>query len=289
MTTVADLIVAQARRTPDAVAVRQWDDRLTYRELAGRAAGLANALRDLGVRPETRVGICTTRDVNHVAIVVGVLLAGGCYVPLEPGGPRQRLLEIAEDAGVTIVVGDTAEAEFGDVAGIRTLALPAPGEPAPSPATEHNTAHVLYTSGSTGRPKGVLTTHRNIMSFVDGWTEIFPIDAGHEGARHRLARLRRHHDRPVRPAHRAAPRSQLIGSADRADPERPAAVHRRPRGRLGLHHADDAVHAGPGRRAGLDGHPVRRRGGAGGAGRALGAGPPASPTPTAPPSRPCWC
>jgi amino acid adenylation domain-containing protein len=176
MTTVADLIVAQARRTPDAVAVRQWDARLTYAELVARAAGLANALRDMGVRPETRVGICTTRDPDHVATVVGVLLAGGCYVPLEPGGPHRRLLEIAQDAGVRIVVGDRAAAEFGDVPGIRTLAMPGPGEPVACPATEHNTAHVLYTSGSTGRPKGVLTTHRNIMSFVDGWTELFPID-----------------------------------------------------------------------------------------------------------------
>ena len=175
--TTADLILAQARATPDAVAVRQWDDRLTYRELVERAAGVANALRELGVRPETRVGICTTRDPAYVATVVGVLLSGGCYVPLDPGGPRTRLREIAEDAGVAVVVGDRAAAEFGDVPGIRTLELPPPAQPQPCPATEHNTAHVLYTSGSTGRPKGVLTTHRNIRSFVAGWTQLFPIDA----------------------------------------------------------------------------------------------------------------
>ncbi|MPZ79310.1 MAG: amino acid adenylation domain-containing protein [Actinophytocola sp.] len=174
--TVADLILAQAGRTPDAVAVRQWEDRLTYRELVERAAGVANALRELGVAPEARVGICTTRDPAYVATVLGVLLSGGCYVPLDPGGPRQRLLEIAEDAGVSIVVGDSAAAEFGGVPGIRTLEPPPPARPRPCPATVHNTAHVLYTSGSTGRPKGVLTTHRNIVSFVDGWHRLFPID-----------------------------------------------------------------------------------------------------------------
>jgi mycobactin peptide synthetase MbtE len=176
MTTVAELILAQARRTPDAVAVRQWDDRLTYRELVERAGGLANALHARGVGPESRVGICATRDPNYVATVVGVLLAGACYVPLEPGGPRQRLLEIVADAEVSLVVGDAAATEFGDVPGIETLGLPGPAEPGDCPASRHNTAHILFTSGSTGRPKGVLTTHHNILSFIAGWHERFPID-----------------------------------------------------------------------------------------------------------------
>jgi amino acid adenylation domain-containing protein len=176
--TIPDLILAQARRTPDAVAVRQWDTRLTYRELAERAAGVAEALRSLGVAPETRVGVCATRDVGYVVTALGVLLSGGCYVPLDPGGPRRRLLEIVDDAGVSIVVGDAAAAEFGDVPGIRTLAPTATARPAPCPATEHNTFHVLYTSGSTGRPKGVLTTHRNVAAFVAGWQELYPVEPG---------------------------------------------------------------------------------------------------------------
>ncbi len=175
---IPDLITAQARRTPDAVAVRQWDDRLTYRELVERAAGLAGALRELGVAPETRVGVCATRDVDYVATVLGVLASGGCYVPLEPGGPRRRLREIAGDSGVSIVAGNAAAAEFGDVPGIRTLAPPPPATPRPCPATGLNTFHVVYTSGSTGRPKGVVTTHRNMAAFVAGWRERFPIDAG---------------------------------------------------------------------------------------------------------------
>jgi amino acid adenylation domain-containing protein len=176
--TVPDQILAQARRTPGAIAVRQWDDRLTYRELVERAAAVAGALRELGVVPETRVGVCATRGLGYVVTVLGVLLSGGCYVPMEPGGPRRRLLEIAEDAGVSIVAGDAAEAEFGAVPGIRTLAPAGTAEPRPCPAAEHNTFHVLYTSGSTGAPKGVLTTHRNVAAFVAGWRERFPIEPG---------------------------------------------------------------------------------------------------------------
>ncbi|MGS2618251.1 amino acid adenylation domain-containing protein [Micromonospora sp. LZ34] len=166
--TLAELIVAQATRTPDAVAVRQWDTRLSYAELLSRAAGVAAALRERGVGRQTRVGVCGTRTPALVVTVVGVLLAGGCYVPLEPGGPRRRLREIAADAGVTVVVGDAAEAEFGDVAGVAAVGLPGPAPLAPCPARPGDPAYVLFTSGSTGRPKGVLTTHRNVVEFVTG-------------------------------------------------------------------------------------------------------------------------
>ncbi|MGC5022570.1 amino acid adenylation domain-containing protein [Micromonospora sp. DT47] len=176
--TLADLIVDRAARTPGAVAVRQWDDRLTYRELVGRAAGVAAALRARGVGRQTRVGVCGERRPDLVVTVLGVLLAGGCYVPLEPGGPRRRLREIARDAGVSIVVGDAAGAEFGDPPGVETLGLPGPAPLAPCPALPGDPAYVLFTSGSTGRPKGVLTTHRNVVEFVTGCAALSGADAG---------------------------------------------------------------------------------------------------------------
>ncbi|MFC3502070.1 non-ribosomal peptide synthetase [Micromonospora krabiensis] len=180
--TLAELIVARAARTPDAVAVRQWDARLTYRELLDRAAGVAAALRGQGVGRQTRVGVCGHRRPELVATVLGVLLAGGCYVPLEPGGPRRRLREIAADAGVSVVVGDAAEAEFADVPGVVALPLPAPaaapGPVTPGPARPGDPAYVLFTSGSTGRPKGVLTTHRNAVEFVHGVVALTGADAG---------------------------------------------------------------------------------------------------------------
>ncbi|RKN15712.1 amino acid adenylation domain-containing protein [Micromonospora musae] len=176
--TLAELVVAQAARTPDAVAVRQWDDRLSYRELLERAAGVAAALRARGVGRQSRVGVCGQRRPELVATVLGVLLAGACYVPLEPGGPRRRLREIAADAGVTVVIGDAAETEFADAPGIAALGLPGPAPLAPCPARPGDPAYVLFTSGSTGRPKGVLTTHRNVVEFVHGVAAISGADAG---------------------------------------------------------------------------------------------------------------
>ncbi|MFC4017174.1 amino acid adenylation domain-containing protein [Micromonospora sp. GCM10011542] len=166
--TLADLVVAQAARTPDAVAVRQWDSRLSYAELLARAAGVAAALRERGVGRQTRVGVCGARRPELVATVLGVLLAGGCYVPLEPGGPRRRLRGIAADADLSLVIGDAAEAEFGDASGIEAIGLPGPAPLAPCPARPGDPAYVLFTSGSTGRPKGVLTTHRNLVEFATG-------------------------------------------------------------------------------------------------------------------------
>ncbi|MER7418915.1 amino acid adenylation domain-containing protein [Micromonospora peucetia] len=175
--TLGELVAAQAARTPDAVAVRQWDERLTYRELVDRAAGVATALRERGVGRQIRVGVCGERRPDLVVTVLGVLLAGGCYVSLEPGGPRRRLRGIAADAGVRIVVGDAAEAEFGDAPGMETLGLPGPAPLGPCPAGPGDPAYVLFTSGSTGRPKGVLVSHRNVVEFVTGCAAFSGADA----------------------------------------------------------------------------------------------------------------
>ncbi|MCR6481999.1 amino acid adenylation domain-containing protein [Amycolatopsis sp. OK19-0408] len=215
-TTVAGLVLAQAQRTPDALAVRQGECRLTYAELLAAAGGVAAALRDRGVGPGTRVGVCGHRRPALVATVLGVLLAGGCYVPLEPGGPRDRLAGIAADAGVSLVIGDAAVEEFGAAVGID---VPPPAAPGPCPASPDDIAHVLYTSGSTGRPKGVLTSHRNIVAFVTGFAE--RLGAG-PGSRvlgvSSLAFDAFTMDVFVPLA--VGGSVQLAGAADRADPER---------------------------------------------------------------------
>ncbi|MEU0534748.1 amino acid adenylation domain-containing protein [Amycolatopsis tolypomycina] len=215
-TTVAALILAQAGRTPAALAVRQGTARLTYAELVAAARGVAAALRERGAGPETRVGVCAHRTPALVTTVLGVLFSGACYVPLEPGGPRARLSGIVADAGVSLVIGDAAVAEFGPERGI---GVPPPAAPGVCPATPDSTAHVLYTSGSTGRPKGVLTTHRNIVAFAAGFAGRLGVGPGTRA----LGIASPGFDAftmDVFVPLMTGGSVQLVGSADRADPER---------------------------------------------------------------------
>jgi amino acid adenylation domain-containing protein len=169
---VPDIIARQAAARPDAVAVRQWDRVLTYRELMGRAARLAEVLRDNGVGPETRVGVCVGRQPGLPVALVGTLLSGGAYVPLDPGLPAIRLTDIAADAGVTCVVADDAGRAVFAGSGLPLIGIPdEQAVPAPCPALGDNAAYVSYTSGSTGRPKGVVATHTNVATFMTGISE----------------------------------------------------------------------------------------------------------------------
>ncbi|MEV0627861.1 amino acid adenylation domain-containing protein [Nonomuraea wenchangensis] len=177
-----DLVLAQAGRTPDATAVRQGERSLTYRELVSAAAVLAHRLRELGAGPETRIGICHRRTPGLLARVLGVLMSGAAYVPLDPAHPRRRLAGVIEDAGITTVVADGTGAEL--LAGLPVRLETGPLENgrgveavarvAPAGAA----AYVLYTSGSTGRPKGVVVSHASAVSFVTMAGEVFGLDAG---------------------------------------------------------------------------------------------------------------
>jgi amino acid adenylation domain-containing protein len=155
------LVLGQADRTPDAVAVRQWDRTLTYAELAGSAARLANVLRANGIGPESTVGVCVRRTPELVVAVLGVLMSGGAYVPLDPDAPVRRREALLRDAGATVVVTEA----------MITAAGPA-GEISVGPARPDNAAYVMYTSGSTGRPKGVVVSHRSVVNWVTAFAEV---------------------------------------------------------------------------------------------------------------------
>ncbi|MGW5054165.1 amino acid adenylation domain-containing protein [Actinokineospora sp. NPDC004072] len=147
MTTVLDLIAEHARTRGDAPAVRQWDTTLTYAQLWSRACGLAASL---DVRPEDRVGVAVERTPDLVVALLGVLLSGGAYVPIDPALPAARKQELLTDAGAVAVVSAVSDA----VADL---------DPA---VAESALAYVLYTSGSTGAPKGVLVTHASLRDYV---------------------------------------------------------------------------------------------------------------------------
>jgi amino acid adenylation domain-containing protein len=180
-----ELFAAQAARMPEAVAVVCGDASWTYGELRQRSLRIAAGLRDLGVGPESLVGICLDRSPEMVATLLGVLEAGAAYLPLDPSYPSQRLAFMVEDAGVRVVL------TRGELAGVLPE-LPArvrkidlvdfdDVDPIASPvATDwpDRLAYVIYTSGSTGRPKGVMVHHRGLSSYL-GWAlETYPVAGG---------------------------------------------------------------------------------------------------------------
>ncbi|HEX8271926.1 MAG TPA: amino acid adenylation domain-containing protein, partial [Longimicrobiaceae bacterium] len=177
---VHDLFAAQAARTPDAVAVSWRGERTTYAELDRLANRIAHALRRRGVGPETRVGVSMARTPALLAALLGVLKAGGAYVPLDPGYPAERLGWMVEDAGIRLVLTESALAG-GLPEGVDALALDGAGEelaagPETAPesgALPDNLAYVIFTSGSTGRPKGVMVRHSSVAALLHWMREEF--------------------------------------------------------------------------------------------------------------------
>src|SRR2546423_6037174 len=102
--TIHERFERQAAAMPGAIAVSFNDERLTYRELNARANRLAHHLRSLGVGPETCVGILVERSPGMVVTILGVLKAGGCYLPLDPAYPMERLSFMLEDARASLLL-----------------------------------------------------------------------------------------------------------------------------------------------------------------------------------------
>ena len=165
------LVKAQAARSPDAVAIEGPTGSLTYAELARKAGLLALHLRALGVGPEQVVGVCLERTPDLVVGLLGVLKAGGAYLPLDPRYPKDRLRFMLQDSGAHVVVTQPSLYDRLQCATVLPVSIndlgprPAPMRVPADPRPE-NLAYVIYTSGSTGRPKGVQIEHRNAVAFV---------------------------------------------------------------------------------------------------------------------------
>ncbi|MCD7436763.1 amino acid adenylation domain-containing protein [Streptomyces lincolnensis] len=165
--TVVEMFREQARTRPDAVAVVDERRSLTYRQVAELSSQLAHHLLDRGLSAEQVVGVSLGRSAEMVIGLLGVLQAGGAFVPLDPQWPAARRAVVIEDAGVVVQLNasgehDPAEPEavavdlddwrFGD--------RPTGGTGITVPGAA--LAYVIFTSGSTGRPKGAMIRHEAI-------------------------------------------------------------------------------------------------------------------------------
>ena len=189
---VPELVLLRAERSPEALAVVDGRSHWTYRCLAERAGAIAAGLAERGLRNEQVVALCLPRSSELVAGALGVLLAGGAYLPIDPSNPPERLRYLLSDAGARLVLTDRAgrdllrdapvpvalsdEPPFAARAARAARKVAAAG-PAESPAPEH-LAYLIYTSGSTGLPKGTELAHGGLSNLVAWHRERFGVGPG---------------------------------------------------------------------------------------------------------------
>ena len=162
--TLVDIFVESVEECPDAPAVDNGAVVLTYTEFADEAEALAAELAEHGVGRGDRVGVRIRSGTTDLYVaIMGILLAGAAYVPVDADDPEERAATVFGEAEVAAVVGDDL------VLDVR--------RPGPARAMEdvlpEDDAWVIFTSGSTGAPKGVAVSHRNAAAFVDAEAQLF--------------------------------------------------------------------------------------------------------------------
>lgn len=174
---VTELIVRQAMKTPDAIAVVYEEDQMTYRELTDRVARLASYLRKRALRAEGRVAVCLERSPEMLISMLGIWLAGTAYAPLDVGFPPERLAYLLEDLRPELIITTGELQRSLPLRNSRVLLLDdrewAAFQPAPltdGGSEPRSLAYVIYTSGSTGLPKGAMVEHRGLMNHL--WAKI---------------------------------------------------------------------------------------------------------------------
>lgn len=180
--TLCDLLNQQSQLTPQAVALLDADETLTYQQVNQRVQSLAAHLRQQGVLPGDRVAVALPRSVNLSLALMAILAAGAAYLPLDTGYPDDRLAYMISDADprLLITVSSLAERFTGQAPLLLLDQLPTQDKPALLPAiqiTPNHPAYLIYTSGSTGRPKGVVVTHGAIVNRLLWMQNEYPLGA----------------------------------------------------------------------------------------------------------------
>ncbi len=184
-----DALLAQGLQiAPEATALVFEGQSLSYRDLHARARQLAHVLRERGAGPSVLVGVCVERSLELVVALVGIMVSGAAYVPLDPSLPAERLSGMAKDADIKLLLTRHAEyASRADAFSMQTQALFLddmvwqPHEAVPPLAavgSENDPAYVIFTSGSTGRPKGAMNAHRGIVNRLLWMQEAYALQPG---------------------------------------------------------------------------------------------------------------
>ena len=183
---IHELFLGQAKEKPEAQAVCAWDGNFTYYELQTHAQRLASYLKQHGVGPEVLVPFCTDKSRWSVVAQLGILMADGAMVPLDPSHPVTRHSEIIKDTQARLMLCSPQYADrysplidqlipIDEQVVTQLSAAPSTTQET-NQATSKNTAYCLYTSGSTGKPKGVVVEHQAFCTSSHGYTRAMLMD-----------------------------------------------------------------------------------------------------------------
>ena len=155
-------LLFQTAENPEKIVIWEQDREVTYGMLLKDSLGICKALQMRGVRPGDRVIVNLKRSIEQVETIIGVLLAGGVYIPVGKHQPEQRLKNIVEQSGARFVISEPLNPVESTIADIAEI----------SPDSE---AYIIFTSGSTGKPKGVRVSHKSAMNTIDCVNEYFDV------------------------------------------------------------------------------------------------------------------
>ncbi|MFO1497357.1 MAG: amino acid adenylation domain-containing protein [Verrucomicrobiota bacterium] len=174
ITSVQELFEAQVDRAPGAIALAAGKAQLSYQALETQSNRLAHQLRARGVRANSIVAVDTGRTMEFVVAMLGVLKAGGAYLPLDDEYPPDRLALMIQDSDPSVIIRQAGAAPCSRYDGRHVITLTAQSEAGegatlgrlPAGTTPEDLAYIIYTSGSTGRPKGVCMPHRPLVNLI---------------------------------------------------------------------------------------------------------------------------
>ncbi len=176
---INELFEEKAEKNPDNIAVVFEDTQLTYKELNDKANQLARLIRDKGVEGDSIVGLIMERTSNMIVAMLGVLKAGGAYLPIDPEYPEERISYMIEDSKIKLLI---TQKEFmdmvkfdGEVININDDKINEQDKGNLENITSiNNLAYIIYTSGTTGKPKGVMIDNKNVIRLL--FNEKFQFD-----------------------------------------------------------------------------------------------------------------
>lgn len=184
--TVHKVFEEWAEQNPDNTALLFNGEHLTYRELNERANQLAAFLRKKGVGPETLVGIAMPRSLDVPVAILGILKAGGAFLPIDPAYPPERIQYMIADSQISALITHDALADQFKGDHLNIIRLDTDGETIrgeakdnpESPVMPANLAYIIYTSGSTGQPKGTMLQHQGLCNLSRAQKKAFNVQPG---------------------------------------------------------------------------------------------------------------